>query len=234
MKALIVDDERLARGALRRMLRDHADVTVIGEAATVDQAIERILELQPDVVFLDIEMPGENGLELCGRLAAVPAVVFTTAHHEHAVRAFELDAVDYLLKPVPAARLATALEKIRRGVRSGTSDREPNDRTILLELDGRARFVPLSEIRLLESRGNRTLVYLANERPIVPGSLRHFEGRLDPSRFVRVSRAHLINLAHTVALEPGDGASLTALLREDLQVPVSRRRAQRLRRLLRI
>ncbi|HMF89884.1 MAG TPA: response regulator, partial [Candidatus Angelobacter sp.] len=114
MKALLVDDERLARAGLRRMLRAHDDVVVVGEAANAGEAAAQVRRLQPDIVFLDVEMPGKSGLQLLDELDELPNVIFTTAYQDYAVRAFEVSALDYLVKPISAERLASALDKVRK------------------------------------------------------------------------------------------------------------------------
>ena len=129
MKALLIDDERLARGELRRLLGEVKDIEIVGEAANAEQARAKLDELKPDLLFLDVQMPGETGLEFLESLEPpVPQVIFTTAYDEFAVKAFELNALDYLLKPVDPARLATAIERLReRGDRSGSG--APIERT---------------------------------------------------------------------------------------------------------
>src|SRR5208282_5746534 len=163
MKAVLVDDERLARVALRRMLAFHPDVSVLGEAASADEASTQILQLRPDVLFLDIEMAGTNGLNLLEQLDEVPLIIFTTAYPEHAVRAFEVSALDYLLKPIADERLASALEKARKAL-AHKAVSTANTQQILLREGARCWLISVDRIHLLESEGNYTRVYFDENR----------------------------------------------------------------------
>ena len=230
MKALLVDDERLARVELRRMLKAHDDVIVVGEAANADEAEEQIRRLQPELIFLDVEMPGRNGLQLLEGLDDLPAVIFVTAYQDYAVQAFEVSALDYLMKPVLPDRLAIALARVRK---QAARDAAPTGRVrqIFLQEGGRCWIVAIEHIQLFESEGNYTRVYFDDNRPLVYRSLKAFEGRLDPS-FVRVSRSHIVNLRAIKSLQPMADGGLTATLSSGLSVGISRRQSRRLRELL--
>ncbi|MEO6992516.1 MAG: response regulator, partial [Lacunisphaera sp.] len=165
MKALLIDDERLARNELRRLLKAHPEIEIVGEAVNATEALERIAELKPDLLFLDIQMPGDDGFTLLEKIdPPLPQVIFTTAYDEFAVKAFEFNALDYLLKPVDPNRLATAMDKLRSyAMRSGegTANRERlglDDKVFVREGD-HCWFVPVKNIRLLESEGNYTRLY---------------------------------------------------------------------------
>ena len=226
MKALVVDDERLARRELRRLLADHPDVSIAGEAGNVEEALA-LLNRQPvDLLFLDIQMPGGSGFDLLERLEQVPLVIFTTAFDEYAIRAFEVNALDYLLKPIAPERLAAALDRVRRAP-------APAPRPLLERVfvrDGeRCWLVNVADIRLLESEGNYARLYFGAHRPLILRSLQSLEARLDPATFFRASRGHIINLRWVGHMETGVDGRLVVTLRNGPQVPISRRQARRLR-----
>ena len=231
MKALLVDDERLARSGLRRLLSSHEDVVIVGEAANADEALSQIHRLQPDVVFLDVEMPGRNGLEMLEELEDLPAVIFTTAYQEYAVRAFEVSALDYLLKPIAAERLDAALDKLRKIASPKNAD-SGRERRVFVRDGERCWIIALEEIRLLESEGNYTRVYFGGNRPLVYKSLNALETRLDPAIFFRASRSHIVNLRNIESLEPQAEGGLVALLTGGIKVGISRRQSRKLRELM--
>jgi two-component system LytT family response regulator len=231
VKALLVDDERLARSGLRRLLSSHEDVVVVGEAANADEALSQIQRLHPDVIFLDVEMPGRSGLQLLEDVEDLPAVIFTTAYQDYAVRAFEVNALDYLLKPIAAERLDAALDKLRRmiGPKDSASGHE---RRVFLRDGERCWIVALDEIRMLESEGNYTRVYFGGNRPLIYKSLNALEVRLDPATFFRASRSHIINLRDIQSLEPQADGGLVAALTGGIKVGISRRQSRKLRELM--
>jgi two-component system LytT family response regulator len=228
MNALIVDDERLARTELRRLLEAHGDVRVIGEAANAVDAAARLAELPVDVLFLDIRMPGENGFDLLERLDSVPPVIFTTAYDEFAVRAFEVNAFDYLLKPIRPERLAAALDKVR----AAPAAARPAPERIFVREGDRCWIVALMEIALFEAEGNYARIYFGSNRPLIRSSLNALEARLDSSVFFRASRSHIVNLRCVESVESGVDDSYTVRLRNGRMVAVSRRQSQRLRETL--
>jgi len=228
LKALLVDDERLARAGLRRLLQAHEDVIVIGEANNAEVAVHKIRQLQPDVVFLDVEMPGQSGLELLEKIEMVPAVIFTTAYQEYAVRAFEVSALDYLVKPIVPQRLASALDKVRQAVAEANTG--PNRRRQVFLRDGvHCWIVMMHDIRLLESAGNYTRVHFDCNSPLICKSLNALESRLDPTVFFRASRSHIVNLRHIQSLDKGPDGGLVAMLTDGARVAITRRQSQKLR-----
>jgi two-component system LytT family response regulator len=234
MKALLVDDERLARAALRRMLAFHSDVSVVGEAANAEEATVQILQLRPDVLFLDIEMAGTNGLDLLKELEEVPLIIFSTAYPEHAVRAFEVNALDYLVKPIADERLAAALERARKALTHKTAS-TVNTQQILLREGTRCWLLSLDRIHLLESEGNYTRVYFDENRerhPLIYRSLSALQTRLDPAVFFRASRSHIVNLHKIVSLRRRSDGNFVATLSAGVEVSISRRRSRRLREFL--
>lgn len=228
MKALLVDDERLARAGLRRMLKAHPDVAVVGEAANADEAALQVRRLRPDLVFLDVEMPGKSGLQLLEELDDLPLVIFTTAYRDYAVRAFEVSALDYLVKPVSPERLAAALDKVRA---AGARDRAPAPglQQIFLREGERCWIAPVERIQLFESEGNYTRVHFDGNRPLIYRSLNALEGRLDPALFVRASRSHIVNLRAIQSLQALPEGGLLATLTGGLTVAISRRQSRKLR-----
>ncbi|MGA8598557.1 MAG: LytTR family DNA-binding domain-containing protein [Bryobacteraceae bacterium] len=226
MKALIIDDERMARQELRRLLAAHAQIEIVGEARTVEEALELIGRLEPDVLFLDIRMPGMSGFDLLERLDDVPQVIFTTAYDEYALKAFEVSALDYLVKPVAPARLAAAVAKLRpREVRSRLEQ-------VFVKDGERCWLVRVADIFLLESEGNYTRLHFANERPLVPRSLAALQERLDPTVFFRAGRRHIVNLKWVASVEPTVGGNLLIILRGGKTIEMSRRQSARLREAL--
>jgi two-component system, LytTR family, response regulator len=226
MKAMIIDDEPPARRELRRLLTDFAWVEIVGEAGNVDQAAEMVESLTPELLFLDIQMPGGSGFDLLTRLDHLPQVIFTTAYDEHAVRAFEVDALDYLLKPIDPARLAEALGRVK----SAQAARTPQPEAVLAQIfvrDGsRCWFVPLREVRLLSSEGNYIRLSWGKSQPLLGRALAALEQRLDPNRFFRANRRQIINLEFIENVELGVNGRLHAQLRDGPEVEISRRQAR--------
>ena len=232
MKAIIVDDERLARQELKTMLAEHKDIEIIAECANANEAREKINSLKPDVVFLDIQMPGKNGLELAQELNPLPEIIFITAHDEYALRAFEVNALDYLLKPVQPERLAETLKKLYLKEEETAED----FRTILTDEDQvflkdgeRCWFVKLANVRLFESEGNYVRVFFEANRPLILRSLNNLEQRLSPASFFRASRKHIINLKWVENIEPWFNGGLMVKLRGGEQVEISRRQSVKLK-----
>lgn len=237
MKAILIDDERLARAELRRLLAVHPEIEVAGEAANGKQAREVIGALKPDLLFLDVQMPGETGIELLESLdAPAPEVIFTTAYDEFAVKAFELNALDYLLKPVDPARLAVALAKLREKPRPDTTkpadaarERLAAEDKVFVREGDRCWFVEVKSIRLLESEGNYTRVHFDTAQPQLFRSLNAMEERLDPKYFFRANRRQIVNLAWIDRIEPWFSGGLLVHLKGGAKVELSRRQAQEFR-----
>lgn len=241
MKTFIVDDERLARNELKRLLKNFTAIEIIGEAANADEAIERIERVRPDLLFLDIQMPGRTGFELLESLIYVPKVIFTTAFDAYALKAFEFNAFDYLLKPVEPKRLAAAIGKVENHRRE---DEEKNSRLkssplgdadqIFVKDGERCWFVKLRDVRLLESEGNYTRLYFNENKPLILRSLNYLEARLDEKIFFRVSRKHIINLRWIETIEPGFDGRLDVKLSGAPAIEMSRRQSQKFKELMSI
>ena len=226
MKAMIIDDEPPARRELRRLLSGFSWMQIVGEAGNVSQAVEMIESLSPELLFLDIQMPGGSGFDVLTHLEDVPQVIFTTAYDEHAVQAFKIDALDYLLKPIDPARLAEALTRVR----SDQADRTRRPEDVLEQIfvrDGaRCWFVPLREVRLLSSEGNYIRLSWGKTQPLLGRALAALERRLDPNRFFRANRQQIINLDFIENVELGVNGRLHAQLRDGPEVEISRRQAR--------
>lgn len=225
MKALIVDDEALARRELRRLLQEHEWVEIVGEASNIEEAFTRVNELDPQLLFLDIQMPGGSGFDLLTRLDEPPQVIFTTAYDQHAVRAFEVSALDYLLKPIEPERLAAALLKVNSQQR--TTDVLER---VFVRDGSRCWFIPLREVRLISADGNYLKLSWGELQPQLARPLTVLEQRLDPALFFRANRSQIINLDFIEAVEAGVGGRLHVQLRGGPEVEISRRQAQLFRR----
>ena len=227
MNVVIIDDERLARDELRRLLKNHAEVNIVGEAANVVEARQAIETLAPDLIFLDIRMPGGNGFDLLESLEEAPAVIFTTAFNSYAIRAFQVNALDYLQKPVDPQRLESALLRCARQPRPRVAAQQiqASEGKVFIKDGERCWFVALDQITLFESEGNYTRVYFDNERPLLLRSLNQLELRLDPAHFVRVSRRYIANLQFVSGIAPSAAGGLTLTLKGELSIEMSRRRA---------
>jgi two-component system, LytTR family, response regulator len=234
MRAMIVDDEPLARRELRRLLAEFAWIDIVGEAANVGEAAPLIDRLLPELLFLDIQMPGGTGFELLERLEHLPRVVFTTAYDKHAVRAFEVNALDYLLKPIEPERLAAAVARAQAAAAS-TPAAVASSGTILERLflrDGeRCWFVPLREVKLFTAEGNYVRISWDKIHPLLGRPLSSLESRLDSKRFFRANRQQIINLECIESVELGVNGRLHVQLRGGPEVQVSRRQARLFRQL---
>lgn len=231
MRTLIIDDERLARKELMKLLEDHPSIEVIGEAMNADEAFAMINELNPDLLFLDIQMPDKTGFQLLEMLDSLPMVVFTTAYDEFALKAFDVSAMDYLLKPIQAERLSETIAKLLEKERNKPgSTRNPdkkldqNDQVFVKDGD-RCWFVSLSNVRMFESDGNYIKVYFDTNRPMIHKSLNALDEKLDERAFFRASRKHIINLSWVEGIEPWFNGGLMVRLRGGDKVEVSRRQA---------
>ena len=236
MRALIVDDERLARQELRRLLASHPDVAILGEARNADEAEDLLQRFEPDLLFLDIQMPGRSGLAMLEQCPDPPQTILTTAFEQYALRGFELNAVDYLLKPVVPERLAEALRRVRARMEPATSSpnadlprlREHTLERVFVRDGDSCWLVRVEEIRLLQAEGNYTRIFFHKHEPLIPRSLAQIEARLDPGLFIRANRAQIINLRWVSGIAPeGDGYSVA--LRDGPEVAISRRQGKQLR-----
>ena len=236
-KTLIIDDERLARQELKSMLNEYSEIEIIDEAKNGEEGIEKIKLLKPDLIFLDISMPGMTGFEMLKKLEDIPNVIFVTAHDEFALKAFEVNALDYVLKPIDPSRLNLAVEKLklneendfesntvtisRKDQKLTTSDR------VFIKDGEKCFFVQLSDVRMFESDGNYVKVYFDKNRPLILRSLNSFEERLDGNFFFRANRKFIININWIEKIENWFNGGLQVELKTGDKVEISRRQAIR-------
>ena len=238
-RAIIIDDERLARNELRKLLMDFPNIEVIDEAANADEGIEKIDALSPDLIFLDIQMPGKTGFDMLTELDKAPHVIFTTAYDEYALKAFEVNALDYLMKPIEPKRLADAIQKFEQAEEKELAAQQAFNRGMLTENDQvfvkdgeRCWFVKLSEIRLFESVGNYAKVFFGANKPLILKSLNALEERLDEKSFFRANRKHIVNMRMIDKIEPYFNGGLLLDLKGGEKVEVSRRQAVKFKEMM--
>ena len=238
MRAMIIDDERLARKELNNLLENYPEIEIVDQAVNADEALEKIIQLDPELIFLDIQMPGKTGFELLEELEKVPKVIFTTAYDEFAIKAFDVNALDYLLKPIQEERLKDAINKVLAVQASALAERAQegvseikeqlgmNDQVFVKDGD-RCWFISLKEIRLFESDGNYIKVYFNNVKPMIHKSLNALDEKLDERSFFRASRKHIINLSWIETIETWFNGGLLVQLKGGEKIEVSRRQAAR-------
>jgi two-component system LytT family response regulator len=242
MRTLIVDDERLARNELKRLLEPYTKIEIVGEAANAEEALVMIDDLQPELLFLDIQMPGKNGFELLSSIEGKsPEVIFTTAYDEYAIKAFEYNALDYLLKPIDTDRLKETIHRIEENQAMPEISISNHERVekILGENDQvfvkdgeKCWFVKLGKIRLFESMGNYVRLHFDDQKPLVLKSLNNLEERLDPGTYFRANRKHIINLHWIEKIEPWFSGGLLVTLQGGDKIEISRRQAIRFKELM--
>lgn len=239
MRTIIADDERLARNELKRLLEQFPAIELIAEAENGEEALEKINSLRPDLVFLDIQMPGKSGFEVLENLeeGLEPEIIFTTAFDDFALKAFDFGAADYLLKPIEPARLEQAIRKLEDDPTE--DDREKIAQRIFSEDDqvfvkdgNKYWFIRLNTVRLFESIGNYVRIHFNQHKPLILRSLNSLEERLDPNVFFRANRKHIINLRMIDSIEPYFSGGILVKLNGGEKVEVSRRQAVRFKELL--
>lgn len=238
MKTIIIDDERLARSELKRMLEPFKELEIVAEAVNVDDAVEKISHFEPELIFLDIQMPGKTGFDLLEILDKVPKVIFTTAYDEYALKAFEYNALDYLLKPIEPRRLEEAIRKLTEGSKKALTNQSEGNQILTAEdqvfvKDGdKCWFVKLQSIRLFESEGNYVRLFFDEHKPMILRTLNYLDERLDPKTFFRASRKHIINLKWVESIEPWLNGGLLVKLKGGQKVEVSRRQSVKFKEML--
>jgi len=239
IRAIIVDDERLARAELKKLLALHPEILIIDEASNVEEGVEKIDLARPDLIFLDIQMPGKTGFDLLAELEKAPKVIFTTAYDEFALKAFEVNALDYLLKPIDPKRLADAIQKLQAEIELERASLSGNQRGPLSESDQvfvkdgeKCWFVKLQDIRLFESVGNYAKVYFDTNKPLILKSLNALEDRLDDRVFFRANRKHIINLHWIEKIEPYFNGGLLVELKGGEKVEISRRQTVKFKEMM--
>lgn len=239
LKAIIIDDERLARNELKKLLQEFPEIEIVAEAANAVEGLERIEQYNPDLIFLDIQMPGKTGFELLEEMDRLPHVIFTTAYDEYALKAFEVNALDYLLKPVDVKRLTDAIQKLHLQEEKEAMPVQSANRSLLTESDQvfvkdgeRCWFVKLSEIRLFESVGNYAKVFFGVNKPLILKSLNALEERLDEKTFFRANRKHIVNLRLIEKIEPYFNGGLLLELKGGEKIEVSRRQTVKFKEMM--
>lgn len=241
IKAIIIDDERLARNELKKLLTDFPEIEVVAEAANANEGIEKIDNFAPELIFLDIQMPGKTGFDMLAEMDRTPNVIFTTAYDEYALKAFEVNALDYLLKPIEPKRLADAIQKLQSHEDKDDQSAVPLNfnRSVLQENDQvfvkdgeRCWFVKLMDIRLFESVGNYAKVYFGANKPLILKSLNSLEERLDEKIFFRANRKHIVNLRLIEKVEPYFNGGLLLELKGGEKIEVSRRQTVKFKEMM--
>lgn len=231
MKVIIIDDSRLARNELKRLLANRTQIEIIGEAANAEEAKTQIEELKPDLIFLDIQMPGKSGFELLEDLEFIPQVIFTTAYDEYALKAFEFNALDYLLKPVDKGRLAEAIMKT-----SEIKVEEPQEKYIgeqfFIKDGSNCWFVNLNDIKFFEVDGNYSKVFFEDKSPMIPRTLNYLEEKLNPAQFFRANRKQIINIKWIEKIETWFNGSLKVTMKDKTEIEISRRQTARFKELM--
>lgn len=234
MKAIVVEDSRLAREGLLKMLQAYPELNVIGAADHPSNALLLIQEHQPDIIFLDIHMPGESGFDLLEKLDYSPKIIFTTAYSEYAIRSFDFNTVDYLLKPISHERLQLAIDKLKLGNEDNKATKPPLDiHSRMFIKDGdKCHLIPLESIRYFESCKNHVRIFFNKENAFVKKSLNSIEERLPKKHFFRANRQYVVNLHAVSSIEEavGDGYEIT--MNDGKVLEVSRRNAVDLKDLL--
>lgn len=227
IKTIIVEDSRLARNELRELIKQHPEIEVIAEAENADQGYELIKKLVPQLIFLDINMPGKDGFQLLEMLDEVPMVVFTTAFDEYAIRSFEYNALDYLLKPINDKRFADAVEKVKAKLQvlQNPQGLLTEQSQIFIKEGEKCWLVRVADIQLCEIVGNYTRVYFNGNRPLIYKSLNQVEERLPQHLFFRANRQQIINLQFIKSVENALNGKLAAIMQNGMEVEISRRQS---------
>lgn len=230
MKVIIVDDERLARKELQSLLAKFPNVEVIAECDSAQTALIEIERQKPDLVFLDINMPGKDGFALLEELNFIPEIIFVTAYDEYAIKAFEVNALDYLLKPIQTDRLEEAINKFNspQVVENSNQKLGLNDQVFVKDGE-KCWFVKLSNVPMFESEGNYVRVYFDNNKPLILKSLNNLANKLDENVFFRANRKYIINLNWIDTIESWFNGGLMVKLKTGTKIEISRRQASRLK-----
>lgn len=229
IKTVIIDDEKLAREGLKNLLKEFNDIEIIGEASNADEGLDLIDKLKPQLIFLDIQMPEKTGFEMLEELIETPAIIFTTAYNEFAIKAFEVNALDYILKPIETARLREAIAKAKKQIALAEeqkgSQKLADDSQVFIRDGERCWYVKLADIRLIESNGNYAKIYFDKFQPLIHRTLNALDERLNPTMFFRANRQQIINLNYIEKIEPFFNSGFLFYMKDGSKVEVSRRQA---------
>lgn len=232
MRTLIVEDSRLARKELTDLLKAHNEIVIEAEAASAEEAYNILHEKDIDLIFLDINMPGKNGFELLEMLDDVPMVIFTTAYDEYAVKSFEYNTLDYLLKPVKPEALERAIAKAHKSLQQKPGQKEKKLERVFIKDSDKCWLVNLSDIIMFESEGNYSRVYFDNNKPLIYKSLNMIEERIDDEKFFRANRKQIINLNFIASVKVGIANTLKVIMKNSEVIELSRRSSQKLKSIL--
>jgi two-component system, LytTR family, response regulator len=236
MKAIIVEDSRLARNEIVQMLKKHPEIEIIGQAENINVAKQKIEALNPDFIFLDINMPGGDGFELLEKLQDCPQVIFTTAYDEYAIKAFEYNALDYLLKPINPKRLQQALDKMQLKLldrpEKAADAEKPLGQKLFVKDGERCWLIKIADIRYFESCGNYARIYFDKNKPMIYKSLNKIEERINPELFVRTSRQYIVNINYIAEIESNGNTGLLLIMQDGRSIEVSRRYTTKFKQLL--
>ncbi len=235
IQAVLADDELLARQKLRQLLRDEPDIEIVGECASASETVELVRLTRPALLFLDIRMPGMDGFDVVGAIESehlpMPAVVFTTAYDQYALRAFEIHAVDYLLKPFTPERLSSAIQRVRERLAGGETAARLNGKSregagfttrIVFKSRGRILFLPVSEIRWIGAEENYVRLCTERETHLLRETMAHLEERLDPQQFLRVHRSFMVNLQFVKEVRTEHDGESSVIMLDGQKIAMSR------------
>ena len=226
IKAVIVEDSRLARNELKELIKNHPEIEIIGEAENVDSGFKLIQETQPDLLFLDINMPEKDGFELLEMLDKVPITIFTTAFDEYAIKSFEYNALDYLLKPINPKRFAHSIEKASQNLiekEEKSSKKLTLNNQIFIRDGEKCWLVKIADIFLFEVDGNYTKIFFQDEKAVLNKSLNNIEEKLPDDYFFRANRNQIINIEYILKIDPWFSGNLLVQLPKEVKVEISRR-----------
>jgi two-component system LytT family response regulator len=229
IQTILVDDERLAREGLKNLLKEHTEIQIIGEASNVDEALDMIDKLKPQLIFLDIQMPEKTGFDLLEDLIETPSIIFTTAYDEFAIKAFEVNALDYLLKPIQKDRLGEAILKAKKQIEELRLEKlrarlMPDEKVFIRDGD-RCWYIKLDEIKMIESSGNYAKIYFDKYQPLIHRTLNSLDERLSDQIFFRANRQQIINLNYLDRIEPFFNSGFLFYMKDGSKIEVSRRQA---------
>jgi two-component system, LytTR family, response regulator len=245
LKAIIIDDEQLARDLIRSFLLAHPSIQLIGECSDGFEGMKTIQELKPDLIFLDIQMPKITGFEMLELIEDPPVVIFTTAYNEFAIKAFEMNAVDYLLKPFSRDRFSKALEKAEEKCKHKEEDQKklkelvnnniyPSEKIerILVKTGSKIKIIPVNDLQYLEAQDDYVMLYIKEGKYLKQQTMKFFEAHLDPSLFVRIHRSYIVNINEVVQIEAYEKESYCAVLKNHTKLPISKSGYSQLKKVL--
>jgi two-component system LytT family response regulator len=243
INAIIIEDEELSRTLIINYLKDFGEIEILRECANGFEGIKAISELKPNLVFLDIQMPKLNGFEMLELLDNIPEIIFITAHNEYAIKAFELNAVDYLLKPYSRERLVEAVKKAIGRIKS----QRPADKNIgklinqsfgdiiervVVKTGSKIKVIPVQKIQYLEAQDDYVMIYTEDSKHLKQATMNFFEAHLDPKQFIRVHRSYIVKIDQVVQLEPYEKDNYIAILKSGAKIKVSKSGMKNLKAML--